>query len=117
MTWFAPAAAPPTRIYADANAAVVAVQDGTVVAYSAMSGAPIAASPLDVIYKALTLRGFFMGHAEYVDKIPAAIRQAAQMIDTGQVRIPVAASYPLKAIKDAVAHAQRGGKVLLDVAA
>ena len=90
---------------------------GTVVAYSAMSRAPIAASPLDVIYKALTLRGFFMGHAEYADKIPAAIKQAAQMIDTGQVRIPVAASYPLKAIKDAVAHAERGGKVLLDVAA
>lgn len=90
---------------------------GTIVAYSAMSGAPIAASPLDVIYKALTLRGFFMGHPQYAEKIPAAINQAAQMIAAGQVRIPVAATYPLKAIKDAVAHAQRGGKVLLDVAA
>ena len=90
---------------------------GTVVAYSAMSRAPIAASPLDIIFKALAVRGFFMGHAEYADKIPAAIKQAAQMIDAGQVRIPVAASYPLKAIKDAVAHAERGGKVLLDVAA
>jgi len=27
----------------------------------------------------------------------------------------VAAVYPLSSIKDAVAHAQRGGKVLLDV--
>jgi NADPH:quinone reductase-like Zn-dependent oxidoreductase len=90
---------------------------GTVVVYSAMSRAPIAASPLDAIFKSLTLRGFFMGHPEYTDKIPPAAKQAAAMIAAGQVRIPVAATYPLRAIKDAVAHAQLGGKVLLDVAA
>ena len=90
---------------------------GTVVLYSAMSRAPIAASPLDVIFKSLTLRGFFMGHPEYTDKIPPAANQAAAMIAAGQVSIPVAATYPLRAIKDAVAHAQLGGKVLLDVAA
>jgi NADPH:quinone reductase-like Zn-dependent oxidoreductase len=90
---------------------------GTVVAYSAVSRMPIAASPLDVIFKSLTLRGFFMGHPEYVEKISAAIKQAAQMIATGQVSIPVAATYPLRAIKEAVEHAQRGGKVLLDITA
>jgi NADPH:quinone reductase-like Zn-dependent oxidoreductase len=90
---------------------------GTVAIYSAMSRTPIAASPLDVIFKSLTLRGFFMGHPEYADKIPAAIKQAAAMIAAGQVSIPVAATYPLKAIKEAVEHAQRGGKVLLDVTA
>jgi NADPH:quinone reductase-like Zn-dependent oxidoreductase len=90
---------------------------GTVVVYSAMSRMPIAASPLDTIFKSLTLRGFFMGHPQYTDKIPPAIKQAAAMIAAGQVRIPVAATYPLRAIKDAVAHAQLGGKVLLDIAA
>jgi NADPH:quinone reductase-like Zn-dependent oxidoreductase len=90
---------------------------GTVVAYSAMSRMPIAVSPLDVIFKSLTLRGFFMGHPEYVEKISAAIKQAAQMIAAGQVNIPVAATYPLRAIKEAVEHAQRGGKVLLDITA
>jgi NADPH:quinone reductase-like Zn-dependent oxidoreductase len=39
------------------------------------------------------------------------------MIAAGQVSIPVAATYPLRAIKDALAHALLGGKVLLDVAA
>jgi hypothetical protein len=29
----------------------------------------------------------------------------------------VAATYPLSAIKDAVAHVERGGKVLLDIRA
>jgi len=88
---------------------------GTLVVYSAMSGAPLAASPLDVVFKSLTVRGFFMGHPEYAGKIPAAIKQATGMIAARQVRIPVAATYPLAAIKDAVAHVQRGGKVLLQV--
>jgi NADPH:quinone reductase-like Zn-dependent oxidoreductase len=42
--------------------------------------------------------------------------QAAAMIASGRVHIPVARTYPLSAIKEAVAHAQRGGKILLDVA-
>jgi len=38
------------------------------------------------------------------------------MIATGAVHIPVAGTYPLSSIKEAIAHAQRGGKILLDVA-
>lgn len=41
---------------------------------------------------------------------------AAAMIASGQVHLPVAATYALSSIKRAVAHAQRGGKVLLNVA-
>jgi hypothetical protein len=37
------------------------------------------------------------------------------MIASGRVHIPVAGTYPLSAIKDAVVHVQRGGKILLDV--
>jgi NADPH:quinone reductase-like Zn-dependent oxidoreductase len=88
---------------------------GTVVLYSAMSRAAITVNPLDVIFKSLTLRGFFMGHPEHAQKIRAAIREAAAMIAAREVSIPVAAIYPLSAIKEAVAHVQRGGKVLLDV--
>jgi NADPH:quinone reductase-like Zn-dependent oxidoreductase len=43
--------------------------------------------------------------------------QAAKMIASGRLHIPVAATYPLSSIKEAIAHAQRGGKILLDVAA
>jgi NADPH:quinone reductase-like Zn-dependent oxidoreductase len=38
------------------------------------------------------------------------------MIASGRMHIPVAATYPLSSIKEAVAHALRGGKILLDVA-
>jgi NADPH:quinone reductase-like Zn-dependent oxidoreductase len=73
-------------------------------------------NPLDFIFKPLTMRGFFMGHPEMAAKLAPAVAQAATMIASGEVHIPVAATYPLSAIKEAVAHAQRGGKILLEIA-
>jgi NADPH:quinone reductase-like Zn-dependent oxidoreductase len=89
---------------------------GTLVSYAAMSAGPMSISPLDVIFKPLTVRGFWLGHPESTAKSAPAIAQAAEMIASGRVQIPVAATYPLSAIKEAVAHAQRGGKILLEVA-
>jgi NADPH:quinone reductase-like Zn-dependent oxidoreductase len=88
---------------------------GTLVSYAAMSSKPISISPLDVIFKPLTVRGFWLGHPETAAKSAPTIAQAAEMIASGRVRIPVAATYPLSSIKEAVAHAVRGGKILLDV--
>ena len=89
---------------------------GTIVSFAAMSEAAMSLSPLDVIFKPMSLRGFWMGHSEYATKIAPVVKHAAAMIASGDVNVPVAAVYPLSAIKDAVAHALRGGKVLLDVA-
>ena len=89
---------------------------GTLVSFAAMSFAPISISPLDVIFKPVTVRGFFMAHPEFAAKLAPAAAQAAEMIASGRMHIPVAATYPLSSIKEAVAHAQRGGKILLDVA-
>jgi NADPH:quinone reductase-like Zn-dependent oxidoreductase len=89
---------------------------GTLVSFAAMSSNPMSISPLDVIFKPVTVRGFFMAHPEFAAKLAPAAAQAAEMIASGGVSIPVAATYPLSAIKEAVAHAQRGGKILLDVA-
>jgi NADPH:quinone reductase-like Zn-dependent oxidoreductase len=88
---------------------------GTLVSFAAMSSSPMAISPLDVIFKPITVRGFFMAHPEFAAKIGPAAVQAAEMIASGRIHIPVAATYPLSSIQEAVAHAQRGGKVLLDV--
>ena len=89
--------------------------NGTLVVYAAMSLAPMSISPLDVIFKPLTIRGFWLGHPESTAKGASTLAQAAEMIASGRVQIPVAATYPLSSIKEAVAHAQRGGKILLDV--
>jgi NADPH:quinone reductase-like Zn-dependent oxidoreductase len=88
---------------------------GTLVSYAAMSKGPMSISPLEVIFKPLTIRGFWLGHPEYEAKSAPAMKQAAEMIASGQVQIPIAATYPLSSIKEAVAHAQRGGKILLEV--
>jgi len=89
---------------------------GTLVSYAAMSLGSMSISPLDVIFKPLTVRGFWLGHPESAAKSAPAVAQAAEMIASGRVHIPVAATYALSSIKEAVAHAQRGGKILLDVA-
>ncbi len=89
---------------------------GTLVSFAAMSEGPMSINPLDFIFKPLTMRGFWLGHPEIAAKIVPAVAQAATMIASGRVHVPVAATYPLSSIKEAVAHAQRGGKILLDVA-
>src|ERR1700681_1161387 len=89
---------------------------GTLVSFAAMSESPMSINPLDFIFKPLTMRGFFMAHPEFAAKLAPAAAQAAEMIASGRMHIPVAATYSLSSIKEAVAHAQRGGKILLDVA-
>jgi NADPH:quinone reductase-like Zn-dependent oxidoreductase len=92
-------------------------RDGTLVAYSAMGKAPISISALALIFKRISVRGFFLSDPEHAAKIAPIIVEAAELLRAGRLNAPVAATYPLSAIKDAVAHVERGGKVLLDVAA
>jgi NADPH:quinone reductase-like Zn-dependent oxidoreductase len=89
---------------------------GTLVSYAAMSLGPMSISPMDVIFKPVTVRGFWMAHPEFEAKLAPAVARAAEMIASGRLHMPVAATYPLSSIKEAVAHAQRGGKILLNVA-
>jgi NADPH:quinone reductase-like Zn-dependent oxidoreductase len=92
-------------------------RDGVFVAYAALGKAPIPISALDLIFKRITVRGFFVSDPEHAAKIRPFVIEAAELLRSGQLRAPVAATYPLSAIKDAVAHVERGGKVLLDVGA
>ena len=89
---------------------------GTLVSYAAMSLGPMSISPLEVIFKPLTVRGFWLGHPESTAKSAPAVVQAGEMIASGRMHIPVAATYALSSIREAVAHAQRGGKILLHIA-
>ena len=92
-------------------------RDGTLVAYAALGKAPIAISALALIFKRISVRGFFLSDPEHAPKIGPLILEATKLLRSGRLHAPVAATYPLSAIQDAVAHVQRGGKVLLDVAA
>jgi len=62
-----------------------------------MSYAPISISPLDVIFKPLNLRGFWLGHPDWLQRFRRH-QQAAAMIASGEQRSggPV---YPLSSIR------------------
>ena len=83
--------------------------------FAAMSRAPISISPLEVIFKPLAVRGFWLGHPESVAKSAPHTVQAAEMIASGQVHISGMATYALSSTKEAIAHALRSGKILLDL--
>ena len=59
---------------------------GTLVSFAAMSQAPMSISPLEVIFKPLTVRGFWLGHPESASKSARPIVQAAEMIASGRVQ-------------------------------
>jgi NADPH:quinone reductase-like Zn-dependent oxidoreductase len=92
-------------------------RDSTLVAYSALGKAPMSISSTALIFKRITVRGFFLSDPEHAAKIRPFVIEAAELLRSGRLHAPVAATYPLSAIKDAVAHVERGGKVLLDVGA
>ena len=88
---------------------------GTLVVYGAMSKKPGLASVVDLAFRNVAIRGFWLYSPEYRDSPKAleAIKTGARLIAEGKLHMSVAATYPLVAAKEAIAHAQRGGKVLL----
>ncbi len=86
----------------------------TLVVYSAMRGKPGLASVVDIVFRKVTIRGFWLVYPEFLasPKVLEAIKTGARLIAEGKLYMPVAATYPLVAAKEAFAHAQRGGKVL-----
>ena len=86
-------------------------------AYAALSGKPSSINPLNVIFRGLTIKGFWLGHPDFKNT-PAyrdALRESARLVAEGKLQAPVAATYPIARYSEAVAHAQAGGKVLLDL--
>ena len=69
----------------------------------------------DLIAKRVVVKGFFLNHPDVELKIPSALRETADLVASGAIRTPIAATYRLTAFREAVAHVQRGGKVLFDV--
>ena len=88
---------------------------GTFVVYAYMGGGPVTINPFELIVKRVIARGFFMNHSDIEPKIPAALREAVPLVASGAIHVPIAATYPLSSLREAVLHAQRGGKVLLDL--
>jgi NADPH:quinone reductase-like Zn-dependent oxidoreductase len=99
---------------ATATLASVLSPGAHLVVYAWLSGLPIHAGQGDLISKRLNIRGFWMYYEEYLPKIPAALAEAAKVVASGKLTLPMTATYKPSQIKEAIELSQRGGKVLLD---
>ncbi len=95
---------------------------GTVVNYGVLSGEPCMVDGRDTVFRDVRLQGFWL-RKWFVDTPPAQIaalyRELAGRLADGTLAVEVEAAYPIRRIKDAVAHAARGGrsgKILLSFA-
>jgi NADPH:quinone reductase-like Zn-dependent oxidoreductase len=90
---------------------------GTVVLYSLSSGQSGAADGIDLIFRDIAIRGFWLYSPQYRDspKAVEAMKLCARLIAEGKLHFPIAAEYPLGAFREALRHALKGGKVLFDI--
>ena len=51
---------------------------------------------------------------EYLPKTRAALTAATNVVASGKLTLPISATYKPPQIKEAIEHAERGGKVLLE---
>lgn len=114
--------AEPVRLAVDAvggsatNTLIQILSDhGVLVTYAAASGEPLPVSALAVIGKHLTIKGFFLGDFDHHSKILPAQIEAAPLVASGALQVPVAAVYPMAQIREAVTHLLAGGKILLEI--
>jgi NADPH:quinone reductase-like Zn-dependent oxidoreductase len=88
---------------------------GKLVTYGVVSGKPMELPGSLLIWNQLSVEGFFEGHPHILPKIAPLIRELVNMIGPGGIRQPIAATYPIDRVKEAVAHAVKGGRILLSV--
>jgi mitochondrial enoyl-[acyl-carrier protein] reductase / trans-2-enoyl-CoA reductase len=91
---------------------------GTVVVYSSITGQPTFVSPVDTVFRDLTVRGLWIDHpaVHHSPQFQEAIKTGVRLIAERKLQVPVAGAYALSEYKQALAHGQRGGKVLFKIA-
>jgi NADPH:quinone reductase-like Zn-dependent oxidoreductase len=99
---------------ATATMASVLSSGAHLVCYAWLSGLPIQVPQGDLIIKRLNIHGFWMYYEEFLFKIRAALTEATKVVASGKLSLPITATYKPSQIRDAVEHAERGGKILLD---
>jgi NADPH:quinone reductase-like Zn-dependent oxidoreductase len=99
---------------ATATMASVLSPGAHLVSYAMASGLPIYVPQSDLIGKRLKIHGFWMYYEEYLPKIRTALTEAADLVASGKLSLPITTTYKPSQVKEAIEHAQRGGKVLLE---
>lgn len=92
---------------------------GTLVNYGAMSGEPCSIPPLSLVFNDVIVRGFWLAswfrRASREERVGLFAKMATMVAD-GRLNAPIAATYPVERISEAVKHAASGhrqGKILV----
>ena len=83
--------------------------------YAAATGHPMSINAMSLIGKHVTVRGFSIADFDYATKVLPVIHEAAPLVASGALFVPVAAVFELDEIQAAIQQVLRGGKVLLKV--
>jgi NADPH:quinone reductase-like Zn-dependent oxidoreductase len=99
--------------------AATLAEGGSIVNYGALSGEPCIVTPRELIFKDVSLKGFWLARWFRVTpqaKQFALLSELAGLIAAGQLSTPIQATYGVEQIKEAVAAAaagERQGKILI----
>jgi trans-2-enoyl-CoA reductase len=86
---------------------------GVVVSYGSMSGEDLVMSRPALSFRGVSLTGFNLGRGlakRSPEQVRAIYADLAIKLRDGALKAPVEATYPIEDIKQALAHAQRGGR-------
>ena len=91
------------------------LSDGaTVVNYGLLSGRPCEVDAADVIFRDISLRGFWYSRW-FANASPAAVKslfnRLVGMLQAKTLRVPVEATYPVERLGEALEHAEREGRL------
>ena len=101
------------------NLAMCLADGGTLVNYGMMSGEPCQVSPASLVFRDVTLRGFWLAQWFRNATPPqqmAVFGEVAKLIAGGKLKTRIQATYDVSQIKEAVAAAaagERDGKILI----
>jgi mitochondrial enoyl-[acyl-carrier protein] reductase / trans-2-enoyl-CoA reductase len=87
--------------------------DATVVHYGSMSGVDPQVGRTNFVYRGVKLTGFMLGWflaRRSAEKIRAIYADLGEQVKAGKLHAPVDTVYPIDKIKDALAHADKGGR-------
>jgi len=94
-------------------------ESATIVNYGALGGEPCTVSPRELVFRDVTLKGFWLARWFRVTPQPqqlALLTELANLIAAGKLSTPIQASYEVAQIKQAIAAAaagERQGKILI----
>jgi mitochondrial enoyl-[acyl-carrier protein] reductase / trans-2-enoyl-CoA reductase len=94
-------------------------ESATIVNYGALSGEPCIVSPRELVFRDVTLKGFWLARWFRTTPQPqqiALLTELAGLIAAGKLSTPIQATYDVAQIKEAVAAAaagERQGKILI----